>query len=151
MATLYPSVRDRLQLPDEEKFWLGQPPRDYGPLVPEAPMGNILALRWTPAMGGGASLQLLWVHGVGRWLLHHAHDLLACEGIDGPHVILTSATSWIPGSSFYHIPVTADRRARAGRRGPAGAGEVHDGGPADEGRRRRGPDLRFGPSGDGPA
>ena len=56
-------------------------------------------------MGGGASLQLLWVHGIGRWLLHHAHDLLACEGIDGPHVILTSATSWIPGSSFYHVPV----------------------------------------------
>lgn len=105
MTTMYPSVRDQLQLPDEERFWLGQPPRDYGALVPEAPMGNILALRWTPSMGGGASLQLLWVHGIGRWLLHHAHDLLACEGIDGPHVILTSATSWIPGSSFYHIPV----------------------------------------------
>ena len=69
-------------------------------------MGNILALRWTASRGGGASLQLLWVHGVGRWLLHHAHDLLACEGIEGPHVILTSATSWLPGSSFYHIPVT---------------------------------------------
>jgi restriction endonuclease in pPIWI_RE module len=105
MVTLYPSVRDQLQLPDEERFWLDRPPQDYRPLVPEAPMGNILALRWTPARGGGASLQLLWVHGVGRWLLHHAHDLLACEGIEGPHVILTSATSWIPGSSFYHIPI----------------------------------------------
>ena len=69
-------------------------------------MGNILALRWAAGRGGGASLQLLWVHGVGRWLLHHAHDLLACEGIEGPHVILTSATSWLPGSSFYHIPIT---------------------------------------------
>lgn len=106
MGTLYPSVRDRLQLPDEETFWLDQPPRDYRPLVPEAPMGNILALRWAPGRGGGALLQMLWVHGVGRWLLHHAHDLLACEGIDGPHVILTSATSWLPGSSFYHIPIT---------------------------------------------
>jgi hypothetical protein len=105
MVTLYPSVRDRLQLPDEETFWLDQPPRDYRPLVPEAPMGNILALRWAASRGGGASLQLLWVHGVGRWLLHHAHDLLACEGIEGPHVILTSATSWLPGSSFYHIPI----------------------------------------------
>ena len=27
------------------------------------------------------------------------------KGIDGPHVILTSATSWIPGSSFYHVPI----------------------------------------------
>lgn len=106
MGTLYPSVHERLQLPDEETFWLDQPPRDYRPLVPEAPMGNILALRWAPGRGGGALLQMLWVHGVGRWLLHHAHDLLACEGIEGPHVILTSATSWLPGSSFYHIPVT---------------------------------------------
>ena len=106
MVTLYPSVHDRLQLPDEETFWLDQPPRDYRPLVPEAPMGNILALRWAPGRNGGALLQVLWVHGVGRWLLHHAHDLLACEGIEGPHVILTSATSWLPGSSFYHIPIT---------------------------------------------
>lgn len=106
MCTLYPSVRDRLPLPDEEAFWLDQPPRDYRPLVPEAPMGNILALRWAAARSGGALLQVLWIHGVGRWLLHHAHDLLACEGIDGPHLILTSATSWLPGSSFYHIPIT---------------------------------------------
>lgn len=104
MTTMYPSVRDRLRLPDEETFWADQPPRDYRPLVPEAPMGNILALRWADSRDGGASLQLLWVHGIGRWLLHHAHDLLACEGIQGPHVILTSATSWTPGSSFYHIP-----------------------------------------------
>jgi hypothetical protein len=106
MTTMYPSVRDRLQLPDEETFWADQPPRDYRPLVPEAPMGNILALRWAASRNGGASLQLLWVHGVGRWLLHHAHDLVACEGVQGPHVILTSATSWAPGSSFYHIPIT---------------------------------------------
>jgi hypothetical protein len=106
MVTMYPSVHDRLQLPDEETFWLDQPPRDYRPLVPEAPMGNILALRWAAGRSGGALLQVLWVHGVGRWLLHHVHDLLACEGVEGPHVILTSATSWLPGSSFYHIPIT---------------------------------------------
>lgn len=106
MATLYPSVRDKLNLPEEETFWADQPPRDYRALVPEAAMGNILALRWAASRNGGASLQLLWVHGVGRWLLHHAHDLLECEGVAGPHVILTSATSWAPGSSFYHIPIT---------------------------------------------
>jgi len=106
MATMYPSVRDKLGLPDEETFWADQPPRDYRSLVPEAPMGNVLALRWAASRNGGASLLLLWVHGVGRWLLHHAHDLLACEGVQGPHVILTSATSWAPGSSFYHIPIT---------------------------------------------
>jgi hypothetical protein len=106
MSTLYPSVHEILGLPDEERFWLSQPPRDYRPLVPEAPMGNLLALRWAANRNGGAALQLLWVHGIGRWLLHHAHDLLSPEGLEGPHVILTSATSWAPGSSFYHIPIT---------------------------------------------
>jgi hypothetical protein len=106
MSSLYPSVHEILGLPDEERFWLSQPPRDYRPLVPEAPMGNLLALRWAANRNGGAALQLLWVHGIGRWLLHHAHDLLSPEGVDGPHVILTSATSWAPGSSFYHIPIT---------------------------------------------
>ncbi|MEY9861471.1 hypothetical protein ABH935_007112 [Catenulispora sp. GAS73] len=105
MTAMYPSVRGRLHLPDEETFWVDRPPRDYQALVPEAPMGNVLALRWAANRGGGAGLQLLWVHGIGRWLLHHAHDLLECEGIAGPHVILTSATSWAPGSSFYHIPI----------------------------------------------
>jgi hypothetical protein len=105
MATEYPAIRDVLDLPDEETFWADQPPRDYRTLVPEAPMGNILALRWAASRNGGASLQLLWVHGIGRWLLHHAHDLLESDGVDGPHVILTSATSWAPGSSFYHIPI----------------------------------------------
>jgi hypothetical protein len=106
MSSLYPSVHEILGLPDEERFWLSQPPRDYRPLVPEAPMGNLLALRWAANRNGGAALQLLWVHGIGRWLLHHTHDLLSPEGVDGPHVILTSATSWAPGSSFYHIPIT---------------------------------------------
>ena len=106
LSTMYPSIRAKLDLPDEERFWAQQPPRDYRPLIPEAPMGNILALRWVDSRNGGSLIQLLWVHGVGRWLLHHAHDLLACEGVDGPHVILTSATSWAPGSSFYHIPIT---------------------------------------------
>lgn len=106
MSRMYPSVRAKLSLPDEDRFWGRQPPRDYRFLVPEAPMGNILALRWTAQRSGGAELQLLWVHGVGRWLLHHAHDLLSCEGVDGPHVVITSATSWAPGSSFYHVPIT---------------------------------------------
>lgn len=106
MTTMYPSVKNTLNLPDEETFWLEQPPRDYRALVPEAPMGNILALRWISTRGGGASQQLIWVHGVGRWLLHHAHDLLECEGVPGPHTIITSATSWAPGSSFYHVPIT---------------------------------------------
>ena len=48
-----------------------------------------------------------------------------------------------PGLVLLPHPGPADRRARAGRGGPPGAGEVRDGSPADEGRRQPGPDLRF--------
>jgi hypothetical protein len=104
MATLHPAVVAIIPLEDPDSFWTQQPPRDYQALVPEAPMGNLLALQWLPNGDSGA-LRVMWVRGVGRWLLHHLHDLLEPEGIQGPHVILTSATSWIPGSSFYHIPI----------------------------------------------
>lgn len=104
MATLHPAVVGIIPLEDPDSFWTQQPPHDYQALVPEAPMGNLLALQWLPS-GDSGSLRVMWVRGVGRWLLHHLHDLLEPEGIEGPHVILTSATSWIPGSSFYHIPI----------------------------------------------
>jgi hypothetical protein len=95
-----------LPLDGEDAFWRQQPPRDYQPLIPEAPMGNLLALQWLPnRKGDTGALRVMWVRGIGRWLLHHMHDLLEPEGIQGPHVILTSATSWAPGSSFYHIPI----------------------------------------------
>lgn len=105
LSTMYPSIREKLDLPDDDSFWLGRPPRDYQPFVPEAPMGNMLALLWKSSARGGGYLQIVWVHGVGRWLLHHLHDLLEHEGIAGPHVILTSATHWSPGSSMFHIPI----------------------------------------------
>lgn len=106
MSTLYPAVAESLPLDDEETFWRQQPPRDYQPLIPEAPMGNLLALQWLPnRLGDTGALRVMWIRGVGRWLLHHMHDLLEPEGIQGPHVILTSATSWAPGSSFYHVPI----------------------------------------------
>src|SRR2546430_13619120 len=104
MATRYPAVAEIIGLEDSDTFWTQQPPRDYQALVPEAPMGNLLALQWL-ANGDSGSLRVMWVRGVGRWLLHHLHDLLEPEGLQGPYVILTSATSWIPGSSFYHIPI----------------------------------------------
>jgi pPIWI RE three-gene island domain Z len=106
MSTLYPAVAEALSLGDPDSFWQQQPPRDYQPLVPEAPMGNLLALQWLPnRRGDSGALRVVWVRGVGRWLLHHLHDLLEPEGIQGPHAILTSATSWVPGSSIYHLPI----------------------------------------------
>lgn len=45
---------------------------------------------------------------IGRWMLLHFHDLLAPLGRPGPNTLLLSATSWIPGSTRWHIdiPVT---------------------------------------------
>lgn len=104
MAKLYPAVAEVLRLPQELSFLGEQPPKDLLAFVPEQPAGNLMALQWQPnAAGDSGALHLVWLRGVGRWLLHHLHDLLAPEGIDGPNVILTSATSWMPTSPKYHI------------------------------------------------
>lgn len=106
MSTLYPAVAEYLQLPDGDNFWQGQPPEDYQSLVPEAPMGNLMALQWNrKGSGFTGDLRLMWVRGVGRWLIHHLHDLLEPEGVAGPHVLLTSATSWTRHSSLYNIDI----------------------------------------------
>ncbi|MFD8631750.1 hypothetical protein [Streptomyces sp. NPDC059533] len=104
MGKLYPAVAEVLRLPDDLSFLGEQPPKDLLALVPEQPAGNLMALQWQPnPAGDSGALHLVWLRGVGRWLLHHLHDLLAPEGVDGPHVILTSATSWMPTSPKYHI------------------------------------------------
>ncbi len=107
MTALWPAVEGPLALPPEESWWKEQPPRDYLSFIPEASMGNMLAFQWLNR-GASGDLRVFWVRGVGRWLLHHLHDLLEPEGIAGPNVLLLSATSWAGDSSQYHvdIPVT---------------------------------------------
>ncbi|MEU5281079.1 hypothetical protein AB0G87_32265 [Streptomyces asoensis] len=91
---------------DGEDFWSRQPPRDLMPFVPEQAAGNLMALQWQPNPGGDSgSFSILWLRGVGRWLLYHLHDLLTAEGIEGPHVVLASATSWMPASPRFHLDV----------------------------------------------
>ena len=82
------------------------PPRDYEPVVPTAPMGNILAfqyLRSTEEAPG--DLRFFKCLGVGRWLLLHLHELYAAEGITGPNVLFLSGTSWAGLSPGYHVQV----------------------------------------------
>ncbi|MGW4891003.1 pPIWI_RE_Z domain-containing protein [Kitasatospora sp. NPDC004240] len=89
-----------------EDFWSHQPPRDLLAFIPEQAAGNLMALQWRPNPGGDSgSFSILWLRGVGRWLLYHLHDLLTPEGIDGPNVLLASATSWMPASPRYHLDV----------------------------------------------
>ncbi len=105
--SLLPAVQKQMPMEAADSFFKHQPPPDLQMLVPEQAMGNMLALQWKPNRDGtSGSLEILWLRGVGRWLLYHLHDLLGCEGIEGPNVVLTSATSWMPGSARYHVAIT---------------------------------------------
>ena len=76
-------------------------------LVPEAPMGSVLGFQYFDAdERGDGELRFFHVRGMGRALLYHLHDALQLtDGVPGPHVVLTSGTSWAPGSWRYHLEV----------------------------------------------
>ncbi len=79
------------------------PPEEYVDLVPESPLGNLLGYQYIERSPGGV-LKYIQCYGLGRWLLLHFSHLFAdLEGTDGPHVFLTSATSWAPGSPQFHL------------------------------------------------
>jgi hypothetical protein len=87
------------------------PPDDYAPLLPDAPMGNVLGFQYLrdqdkPKASG--DLRVFRCMGVGRWLLQHFHDVLSADGVVGPHTLLLSGTSWAGTSPSYHLqlPVT---------------------------------------------
>jgi hypothetical protein len=78
--------------------------RSYLSIVPDMPMGNLVGFQWLEAVDPADSrLRMLWCRGLGRWLIHHVHDLLAPEGIDGPNVLAVSATGWSGRSSLFNI------------------------------------------------
>ncbi|MEU8777181.1 hypothetical protein [Streptomyces sp. NPDC048606] len=106
LSHMQESLRSLMGAEDTNNMLAHQPKPELLALVPEQPMGNMMALQWTrnPKQDRG-SLDLLWLRGVGRWLLYHLHDLLACEGVEGPHVLLSSATSYNPLSARYHIDI----------------------------------------------
>jgi pPIWI RE three-gene island domain Z len=91
-------------------------PRDYQPVVPDSPMGNVLGFQYldedTERRRGRAKmgrLRFFRCSGIGRWVLLHLHDLFAADTHRGPNVLLLSGTSWAGTSARYHIdvPVTA--------------------------------------------
>ncbi len=82
-----------------------RPQESLAVLVPEAPMGTVIGLQYIDsAPGQSGQLRFLANYGLGRYLLYHLHDVLAdSHGISGPHVLLTSGTSWAPGSWKYNL------------------------------------------------
>jgi hypothetical protein len=85
-------------------------PDDYGPMVPEAPMGNVIGFTFHVEgqdEGGvrSGSLTFFRCSGVGRELLRKLPELVAVDDRPGAHVLLMSGSSWAGKSSRYHIPV----------------------------------------------
>ncbi|MEU8932900.1 hypothetical protein AB0D30_23845 [Streptomyces sp. NPDC048409] len=85
-------------------------PLDYGPMVPEAPMGNVLGFQFRVAgedEGGVRSGELTFFRcsGVGRELLRAMPHLASVDGRPGAHLLLMSGSSWAGASSRYHVCV----------------------------------------------
>jgi hypothetical protein len=99
-------VEDTLDLGKSSSTLLYRPPLDYQALLPSTPIGNVLAFQYHhDETSGGATLKFLRCTGIGRSLLLRLHDLLADDGVAGPHVLLLSGTSWAGGDPSYHVQI----------------------------------------------
>lgn len=59
----------------------------------------------SPSSGRSDSLARFEYRSIGRWLLLHFHELLNHLGKPGPNVLLMSGTSWLPGSTRWHVDI----------------------------------------------
>jgi hypothetical protein len=87
-----------------------KPPLEYVPLVPDAPMGNLLGFQYreydSQQPGQLGSLSFFRCAGVGRWLLLNLPCLYRESPQDrGPAALLLSATSWAGTSPRYDVQV----------------------------------------------
>jgi pPIWI RE three-gene island domain Z len=84
------------------------PSPDLIRMVPEPPMGSVLGFQYYDSQSNGdGELRFFHIRGLGRSLLYNLHDTLECsDRVAGPHVVLTSGTSWAPTSWRYHIPIS---------------------------------------------
>ncbi|MFF4406324.1 hypothetical protein [Streptomyces sp. NPDC001404] len=104
---MWPRVAAALNLGFNEMY---RRPPDYGPMVPEAPMGNVIGFQFLmdgPDLGGvrTGELRFFRCSGLGRELLRKMPDLPTVDGRPGTNVLLMSGSSWAGKSSRYHIQV----------------------------------------------
>ncbi|WP_281290701.1 hypothetical protein [Streptomyces sedi] len=117
---LWPQVEAALRLDAASHELTRRPPLDYAPLLPEAPMGNVLGFQYLIDERAAArdqdgrrtgTLRFFRCAGVGRELLLGLPQLGAdpSRGEVGPHVLLMSGTSWAGTSTRAHVlaPVRA--------------------------------------------
>ncbi|WP_158566476.1 hypothetical protein [Micromonospora craterilacus] len=111
---LWPQVEAALHLDSTDNELARRPPLDYAPVVPEAPMGNVLGFQYLtddPEPGKddrrSGILRFFRCAGVGRELLLNLSALGSDpgKGRSGPHVVLMSGTSWAGTSTRAHILV----------------------------------------------
>ncbi|WP_018547236.1 hypothetical protein [Streptomyces sp. LaPpAH-108] len=116
LTELWPSVEAALSLESTDNQLSRRPPLDYGPLLPESPMGNILGFQLlaedldeTSTNSTGAELRFFRCTGVGRALLTELHRVSALDGSPTAHVLLMSGTSWAGTAAGAHVlaPVRA--------------------------------------------
>ncbi|MEV4571612.1 hypothetical protein AB0K16_00015 [Nonomuraea jabiensis] len=118
LTFLWPQVEAALRLDTTGNELARRPPLDYAPLIPEAPMGNVLGFQYLPDErerdedgNHSGTLRFFRCAGVGRELLLSLHELGADpgQGRPGPHVVLMSGTSWAGASTRAHVlaPVAA--------------------------------------------
>jgi pPIWI RE three-gene island domain Z len=118
-----------IDLHDTSLSLVYRPPRDYLPILPSAPVGNILGFKYTRNLGSnrGGKLEYFRYVGVGRYLLLNFPTLWAVDGWDGPHTVLISGTSYAPGSPAYQIQkqptVLLEPAPNNDKAGDAGIGE----------------------------
>jgi hypothetical protein len=95
-----------LDLHELSQALLYRPPRDYLPVLPNAPVGNILGFQYSREHNRpGGKLDYFRYVGVGRALLLNFPTLFAADDWEGAHTILISGTSYAPGSPVYNIAV----------------------------------------------
>jgi hypothetical protein len=132
LTFLWPQVEAALRLDSTGNELSRRPPLDYAPVVPEAPMGNVLGFQYLvddrdhdDEGRRSGTLRFFRCAGVGRELLLGLDRLGADpgQGRAGPHVVLMSGTSWAGTSTRAHVaaPVGAvlkpsDRSLAAVRR-----------------------------------
>ncbi|MFD9540135.1 hypothetical protein [Streptomyces sp. NPDC060022] len=117
---LWPQAEAALHLDTADNELSRRPPLDYAPVVPEAPMGNVLGFQYLPEdpergpdgdEHRSGTLRFFRCAGVGRELLLNLPSLGAdpAAGRPGPHVLLMSGTSWAGTSTRAHVmaPVKA--------------------------------------------
>ena len=108
LTVVWPRVEAALNLEGTSNVLSRRPPKDYEPVIPESPMGNVLGFQFQPGERNkdgdqSGELRFFRCSGVGRELLLALSDLPTVDGRPGPNVLLMSATSWAGQSSRYHV------------------------------------------------